>query len=37
MREKIEKILAEIDDELLTYFGDNMLIKKATEIGGLNE
>ena len=25
MREKIEKILAEVDDELLTYSGDNML------------
>ena len=25
MKEKIEKILAEVDDELLTYSGDNML------------
>lgn len=25
MKETIEKILAEVDDELLTYTGDNML------------
>lgn len=25
MKEKIEKILAEVDDELLTYSGENML------------
>ena len=37
MKEKIEKILAGIDEELLTYSGDHMLTDRVIDSFGLLE